>query len=513
MDSCAVKSIGESKKPSYKEKYRLQVHFSVPSGWMNDPNGLVYAGDYYHLFYQYNPKSTTFGSPHWGHARSKDLIHWENLPIALKPIDLPEGVGDIFSGCCVSDKNNVAGFTPKSMTDTNALIAVYTINSNVSQTQAISYSLDNGITWTAYKNNPVIQNPGVADFRDPNIIERDGKFYMTLAVHDRISFYSSKDLKEWRWLSDFGIKPNEGDKSGVWECPSLFSINDEQGNVHDILIVSENGPSRGSLLQYFIGKFDGNKFNSYDKSKLLWLENGFDNYAAIPYHNDPLKRLIIIGWLSNWLYTQGIPTSTWRGQMTIPRELSLKHINGNLYLAQRPVDELKNIKDSSKSWSLSKNLDIKNNQTFDITSIIPLKIGSVLSLEYVFDIGNVTNGKVGLKFGNSLGEFVTFLYNIEKNEYEFDRRNSGNVSFDIRFADIVPTATRISNDSLLSGQIILDTASIEIFADDGLNTFSALFFPTEPFEHIQVTNGIEDYGKSMTIQKLNVSALNSIWKH
>lgn len=501
---CCVAICWPINAKNYDENYRLQLHFSTPSGWSNDPNGLVYYNGFYHLFYQHNPVSTVFGPMHWGHARSSDLIHWENLPIALKPYEK----GDIFSGCCVVDTNNVTGIP----SNVSPLIAIYTLHNDQSQTQALAYATDEaGLTWDHYDANPIVPNPGIADFRDPNIFERNGKFYMTLAVKDRIRFYSSSDLKNWLELSDFGLSPNEGDKSGVWECPAMITLKDEQGNEHDILIVSENGDARGSLLQYFIGKFDGIAFKTYNQSRVLWAENGFDNYAAIPYHNDPHGRVIFIGWLSNWLYAQVIPTTGWRGQMTIPRELALQTIDGNIHLLQRPVNELNSLSDTNRTWSLQTPVVINTTQSINLTSQIPFETGSMLSLEYAIDIKSAANGKIGLQFSNNHNEFVSFNYDLSDGTYEFDRRKSGNVTFSSRFADTLARAKRISTENRLSARIILDTASIEIFADNGLNTFSALFFPSEPFGNIEVIGILPDSGASVTVQQLNVTALNGIW--
>lgn len=298
---CCLISLAIVNGQTYNEKYRLQLHPSVPSGWANDPNGLIYFNGYYHMFYQHNPNDTKAGNVHWGHFRSTDLIHWENLPIALYRFN---GY-DIFSGCCVSDEKNLTGFASASKDDETPLIAIFSMNKDKAQSQGMAYSLDNGINWTMYDKNPILPNPDLKkspDFRDPNIIERNGNFIMSLAVNDRISFYGSNNYKDWKWMSDFGVDPAEGDKCGQWECPSLFSLKDEQNNEHDILIVSENPCKNGSVLQYFVGKFDGVQFKNYNQTKVLWAENGPDNYAAIPFHNDPRGRIVLIGWMSNWLY-------------------------------------------------------------------------------------------------------------------------------------------------------------------------------------------------------------------
>ncbi|XP_031622608.1 uncharacterized protein LOC116340312 [Contarinia nasturtii] len=497
---------------NYTEKYRLQLHYSVPSGWMNDPNGLIYADGYYNLYFQYDPNSMAEDlRPHWGHAKSTDLIHWENLPIAIYPYEK----GTIYSGCCVLDENNVTGFGSHLPGQAEEpLIAIYSLHNVTtdSQTQGLSYSLDQGLTWTYYDDNPIIPNPGLEHFRDPNIFKRYGKFYMILAVFDRVSFYVSENLIKWEHFSDFG----EGDKNGIWECPALFTLKDEQNNEHDVLIVSEyiygGTPKIGGVTQYFIGQFNGTQFNTYNQSRQLWLENGQDNYAAVPYHNDPLGRnAILIGWMSNWKYAQTTPTSTWRGQLTIPRELGLKTVDGNLYLIQHPVDEFYSLIDRSRQWSLSTPYYMFGNQSINLTSQMTFKTGSMFTLDYDINIENIENGEIGLKFSNNLGEFVLFRYNGSSDGYVFDRQNSGNVTFSPNFANRISKAKRINTDNRLWGHIVLDTSAIEIFADDGLNVFTALFFPTEPFENIELIFDAEDTEKTMTVGKLSVSALNSIW--
>lgn len=508
---CGIRCLLAVNEPNYEEKYRLQVHYSVPTGWSNDPNGLIFANGVYHLYYQYNPEDATFGPMHWGHAQSTDLIHWETLPIAIHPYEK----GVIFSGCCLLDARNVTGIAPESTNDV-PIIAIYTINDkHNSQSQGMAYSLDKGNKFKQYAGNPIIPNQGISDFRDPNVFERNGRFYMIVAANDRVQFFSSKNLLAWKHRSDFGVKPNEGDKSGVWECPSLVTLKDEQGNQHDVLILSLNNKDlRTGQTQYFIGKFDGTAFKSYDESRVLRADNGFDNYAAIPYNNDPLGRVISIGWMSNWLYAREIPTSKWRGQMTIPRELALKSIDGDLHLIQRPIDTLNSLIDGARTWSLTTPVEISGKQSVELTSQIPFKTGSMLILDYMADIQNAANGSVGLQFGNEQNEFCSFFYSIDEGIYELNRRKSGDISFSSTFADRVARAKRISKSNVLTGRIVLDTASIEIFADDGLNTFSALFFPTQPYERIQMIVALEDTNltRSVVVQQFSVAALNSIWQ-
>jgi sucrose-6-phosphate hydrolase SacC (GH32 family) len=231
---------------------------------MNDPNGMVFHNGEYHLFYQHNPDSTVWGPMHWGHAVSKDMIYWEHLPIAL----YPDSLGTIFSGSAVVDNNNTSGFG----TAVNpALVAIYTYHDAEGekagrkdyQNQGIAYSLDNGREWITYDQNPVLRSPGIPDFRDPKVMwhEKSQQWIMALAVVDRISFYSSPNLKDWTKESEFGA--NIGAHGGVWECPDLFELQVEGTQDKKwVLLVSINpgAPNGGSGTQYFIGDFDGKNF-------------------------------------------------------------------------------------------------------------------------------------------------------------------------------------------------------------------------------------------------------------
>ena len=254
----------EKPKYTYDEPHRPQFHFTPPSGWMNDPNGMVYYQGEYHLFYQHFPDSTVWGPMHWGHAVSKDLVHWEHLPIAL----YPDSLGMIFSGSAVADIDNTSGFGTK---ENPPLVAIFTYHQMEGekegrtdfQTQGIAFSLDKGTSWTKYQGNPVLGNEGIKDFRDPKVMwyEPEQKWVMALAVYDHIRFYSSKNLKDWEPESSFG--EGIGAHGGVWECPDLFKLEVEgTGQEKWVLLVSINpgGPNGGSATQYFIGDFDGRNF-------------------------------------------------------------------------------------------------------------------------------------------------------------------------------------------------------------------------------------------------------------
>lgn len=246
------------------EAFRPQVHFSPNEKWMNDPNGMFYLDGEYHLFFQHNPDASIWGPMHWGHAVSNDLVHWKELPIAL----YPDEQGTIFSGSAVVDWNNSSGLGSK---ENPPVVALYTYhNAEMEkqgridyQTQALAYSLDNGRTWKKYSGNPVIENPGIKDFRDPKVMwhEPTGKWVMVLAQKDHIGFYSSDNLIDWSLTSTFGEKI--GSHGGVWECPELLLMPIEGTDQHRYVLlvsISPGGPNGGSATQYFVGDFDGKEF-------------------------------------------------------------------------------------------------------------------------------------------------------------------------------------------------------------------------------------------------------------
>ena len=299
-------------------EYRPRIHFTPAKNWMNDPNGLVWHKGEYHLFFQHNPHGTQWGHMSWGHAVSKDLLTWEELPVAIAEGD----DGAIFSGSAVSDDDD--------------LIAIYTRHTETNQSQCIARSTDNGRTFKKYENNPVLDE-NKKDFRDPKVFKYLDHWIMCVAQpHDhQISFYSSPNLTNWKHLSDFGPAAAQG---GVWECPDLFPLTLNNEEVW-VLIVSLNpGGLHGSGTQYFIGDFDGNTFvPRYSTDKPRWLDYGKDNYAGVTFSNEPTGKRIFIGWLANWDDVKSHPATSWTTQMTIPRELGLTNFNGEIVLTQQPT--------------------------------------------------------------------------------------------------------------------------------------------------------------------------------
>lgn len=398
--------------------HRPLFHFTPLRNWMNDPNGLVYYKGLYHLYFQYNPESIDHGNLSWGHATSSDLINWQEDPVALRN----DEVGMIFSGSAVVDHQNTSGFGSPG---NPPLVAIYTNHTERIQSQHIAYSLDDGFTWSKYRGNPVI-DLNLAEIRDPKVMwdERRGHWLMSLArPHEhQISFFASPDLKNWEHLSDFGPV---GATGGVWECPDLFEL-EYQGSTKWVLVVSLNpgGLQGGSGTQYFIGDFDGVQFIQTEfLGESKWIDFGADYYAAVSFNDAPDNRRIMIGWMSNWDYAKVLPTQPYRGQMSLPREITLESRNGKIALIQRPVAEVK---------------------------------GHVRNIELTTTAQEIAPG-------------VTIGIDPESSTVYIDRSKSAVVS-GVHHAPIESNLTNIS------AELVLDMSSVELFINDGEAVITDIFF-------------------------------------
>jgi len=471
----------------YDEPFRPQFHFTPQQKWMNDPNGMVFFNGKYHLFYQYYPYDIVWGPMHWGHAESRDLIHWKHLLIAL----YPDSLGNIFSGSAVIDKDNTAGFSK------NAMVAIFTYHNDEiwkagkknTESKGIAYSNDEGKTWTKYKGNPVLHNSGEQDFRDPKVFrfEKNKCWIMVLAAGDRIKFFSSQDLKKWKFESDF--KPEENIALGVWECPDLFNIKcDKEGKEKWVLIINhgDQGPNGGSGTRYFVGDFNGSTFKNIQPSK--WLDSGTDFYAAVTFGNVPANKRILLGWMSNWQYATRTPTAVWRSAMTLPRVLKLIKGEKDYFLIHQPV-ELKNI--STPLYSSKK-------ESLPFVKQVTDLMGSEIS----FEMPGIEND-FSVEFKNSAGEF--YKIEIKGSMFSADRSKSGKTDFGDKFAGKVQTML-LGDDKIKSVKMILDKSSIEIFLNGGKYSFTNQIFPNQPY-----TDLILKSGKVNSITNFKINKIKSVW--
>ncbi len=482
----------------YKEKYRPQYHFSPAKNWSNDPNGMVYYQGEYHLFYQYNPNDVVWGPMHWGHAVSEDLIHWEHLPIALEPDD---ELGMIFSGSAVVDKNDTSGF----FAGGEGLVAIYTTHlerkEGPLQQQAIAYSKDNGRSWTKYEGNPVIKNYGVADFRDPKVFwhQETQSWVMVVTCHDRVRFYNSANLKEWNYLSEFGQEI--GIHAEAWECPDLIKlpVENEDETVSAakkekwLLEVGDiRGGESGVAVQYFIGDFDGREFKSdYDQS--FFVDHGQDIYALQSWSNLPDEREIWLGWMNNIGYMSKIPTTGWRGMMSIPRELSLKDDGERIKLVQKPVKELQELREEFYS---AENIQLKNSKKINL---------SEQSFEIKAELDFNQAEEVVFALHKSKEQESLLKLNRKENKIIIDLNKSGNTDFDETF--LLEKEIEYNFKEKVEVNIFADRSSLEVFIDGGEVSITNLVFPEETAEEIEIRSA---EGQA-DIKILEVFKLNSIW--
>lgn len=481
--------------------YRPNFHYTPKKGWMNDPNGMFYLNGTYHLFFQHTPFQSVpdFSKMHWGHAISNDLVKWQELAPALAY----DEKGAIFSGSAIVDKDNTSGFGDGKNVPVVAIFTYHDMKKEKAgeidaQSQAIAYSLDNGKTWVKYSNNPVLKNPGIKDFRDPKVFwdAKRKQWVMGLAAQDRQHFYASKNLKEWVFLSEFGR--DVGGHEGVWECPDLFPIKVEGTNEEKwVLIVNINpgGPNGGSAGQYFVGDFDGKTFKmdelfkkQLQKQKVAWLDFGRDNYASVSFDNVPDNKRVIIGWMSNWDYAQQVPTTTWRGSMTIPREIQLIKKGDDYSLISNPVKEInKYITKTSTKKSLKGNgsLVLVEDGKIDLTQAI-----------VEFNLKNLKQDNYTFTLSNKAGESLNFGINNTENYLFIDRSKAGKIDFSEKFASTISKAPLDGNQKEAIFKIIIDKTSIEIFYNNGEKVMTEIFFLTEPFTKISAfsNQGIEVYG-------------------
>jgi fructan beta-fructosidase len=464
---------GYCQQKTYTEKYRPQFHFSPPSHWMNDPNGMVYYKGEYHLFYQYYPDSSVWGPMHWGHAVSRDLIHWEHLPVAL----YPDSLGYIFSGSVVVDEQNSSGFQRGPEKPMVAIFTYHDINGEKSgslhfQTQGIAYSNDRGRTWKKYSGNPVLKNPGFKDFRDPKVFwyTAGKEWVMSLAVGDRIQFCHSGDLKNWDLCGEFGM--HEGSHDGVWECPDLFPLQLGDGKQQKwVLLVSvgSGAPNGGSGTQYFTGDFDGKTFrNENPPQTILWVDYGSDDYAGVTWNNTGQRRLFL-GWMSNWQYAQLVPTKPWRSSMTLPRELSLHETAEGIRLFAIPAKETAALRTNKKPVFLSKR-----------TEMLP----GLEEILLTIDLKQVKENNFGLEFSNSRQERLILGFDKIRNGFYIDRTAAGENSFSKGFGTM-HFAPRTDTSDILKLDIFLDQSSVEFFADSGSIIMTDIFFPSQGYTLMQ----------------------------
>lgn len=464
---------------------RPQYHVTPWKNWSNDPNGLIYDGRLYHVFYQHNPEDHDWGPMHWGHSTSKDLYRWRHRPIALYPNEN----GYCFSGSAIMDVNNVSGLKTHGNVP---ILLFYTSHPSEPaedgqhyQTQSLAYS-DDGKRFTQYEHNPIIPNQGQADFRDPKVFYyEEGEYYvMVLAAGDHIEFYRSDNLLDWEHLSDFG--PAENTIEGVWECPDLFPLRLKK-KTYWVLIVSmgTNHEQGRAVTQYFIGDFDGTIFTSLeqtDHSRLI--DEGTDNYASVTFSGT--KEPIMMGWALNWGYAKDTPTDGYVGQMTSPRTLSLyRDVNKHISLASSPYRLPKDAVDDIHM--ISKNPYVLNFE------------GKPVAIEFTPD---EADPRFELTFRNDNGDHL-HVWQDEKRNLTVDRSHSGNLDYSDMLQDDRYLKRTVSPRTKKPGEfkVFLDGPLLEVFADDGSRVFTMVSYPDEPYNKLELRSAERAFGRVAVLQE------------
>lgn len=472
-----------------KEMFRPVYHHTPVYGWMNDPNGMFYKDGVYHLYFQYNPYGSVWGNMHWGHSTSTDLMHWNFEGCAI----VPDAWGAIFSGSCVVDHNNTAGFGK------GAVVAFYTSAKATPwgdvQSQSMAYSLDNGKTFTKYEGNPILTS-SEKDFRDPKVFwYAPGKHWvMMLAVGQHMEIYSSVNLKEWKKESEFGAM--QGAHGGVWECPDLVEIPVEGTREKKwVLICNLNpgGPFGGSAAQYFVGSFDGKKFVNESPTQTKWMDWGKDNYATVTWNNAPDGRCIALGWMSNWQYANNVPTRQYRSANTLARDLTLYREGQELYLKSTPSSEVK--KARGKKVSIP---SFKVSEKHEMVNLFEEKQGAY---EVEIVIQNAGASKIAFCLLNDKGEKVSMYYDLNRKQFVMDRSESGTVDFSKDFPAV--TVAPVNVDKELTLRLFVDRSSIEAFGEDGKFVMTNLVFPSQPYVKMCFEADKNGYAvKSLNVYKL-----------
>jgi len=474
--------------------WQPKIHFYSPPDWINDPNGPIFLNGQYHLFFQLNPFGDEWGHMSWGHAVSPDLIHWKQLPTAL-----PEEKGvAIFSGSTVEDRDNMSGLCGEAgEKSTGCMIAIYAGASPDKQTQNLAFSRDGGATWTKYAGNPVI-DLGLKDFRDPKVLwhAASKSWVMVVALPDqhKLRFYRSENLRQWKLASEFG--PAEA-VSGVWECPDLFELpvydsSDKLVDSRWVLNVNINpgGPAGGSGDQYFVGQFDGFHFTEdHPNSGPHWVDWGKDFYASTSFSNLPLNEdRIWIAWMSNWQYAAKLPSLPGRGEMTLARRLYLRLPKPDppptpsqepLLLVQEPVLGLAPDKINRAMFGGPEFMTIAQSNS----RIASKKLsGRVFRLRFTLAPGDASEAGVRVRRrtnnpSEAATEETVVGVNLEKGEVFVDRTHSGKTDWSPEFMGRVSAPLKHAQAYSISFEIVVDSNSIEVFAEDGETVLTSLIYP------------------------------------
>ena len=491
--------LSDSFDTSKKDYYHPSYHHTPPYGWMNDPNGMFYKDGTYHLYYQYNPFGSKWGNMYWGHATSRDLIHWQTHEPALAR----DTLGHIFSGSAVIDRMGIAGFGK------DAILAYYTAHRSLGgkqwQAQCLAYSTDNGMTYTKYQGNPILAPfDGVADFRDPKVFWYAPRkaWYMIVSADKERRFYQSEDLKKWNYVSAFG--EGYGARPNQFECPDFFELPmPETGERKWVMLVNINPgcPFGGSATEYFIGTFDGETFTPDTKPEVArWLDFGKDHYAFVTFHGVK-ERILGMPWTSNWQYANVTPFKQSRGMNGLPRELFLFSSAGRSYVGSRPAREVTTLR---REQILQPDLMLGDSVLF-FNLMKDYAEDFELELEFTPD---PAVERVGFTLLNEEGDSLPVYLDMKQGRVVMDRTRSGITDFgekatpheresgdwrqreglnyhnDFALSTWAPLELCVRRSYRL--RLFIDRSLAELFVEDGRIAMTNLIFPHSPYTSLRL---------------------------
>ncbi|MFP7737244.1 glycoside hydrolase family 32 protein [Priestia aryabhattai] len=473
-------------KERMSNRYRLGYHIMAPANWINDPNGLVQYKGEYHVFYQHHPYDENWGPMHWGHVKSKDLVHWEHLPVALAPGDVCDTDG-CFSGSAVDNNGELTLiYTGHHYTDKEKDLFY--------QNQNIAVSTD-GTTFEKVGENPVIAQPpadSAHHFRDPKVWKHNDVWYMVLgnSTKDnigRVILYRSSNLREWEYIGV--LAQSDGTLGYMWECPDFFELDGKYVLMISPQGIHKDGDLYNNLFQtgYFIGDYNY-ETNEFVHGAFTELDNGHDFYAVQTLLDEKGRR-IAIGWMDMWESNMPTKADGWCGALTLPREVTLGENNEIL---MNPVEELRLLRgiehNALTNQVVSENHLIETNE-------------DLLEIKAVFDLTNCNSQSVGLRVRGINKEETVLTYHLDKHKLTIDCSKSGKVEDGVRNAIL-------RTNKELSLRIFIDRSSIEVFANEGQATMTSRIYPTEDRLGIEVFADVGD----VRIKELTYWKLKDIWK-
>ncbi len=488
----------------YQEKYRPQLHFSPAINWLNDPNGLMYNEETkeYHLFYQYNPYGYDWGNMSWGHAVSKDMMHWKQKDIALYTDEL----GAIFSGCGVIDRYNTTGFFDDSTPPGARMVAVYSYHggdtSYGTQKQALAYSKDNGETWIKYDGNPVLPNPGNlygSDFRDPKVLwmeddsHPNGGIWLLVAAGGRARIFTSEDLIHWEHNSDLFCKDENGSDIPLEsECPDLFPLKLEGTNTTQWVYT-------GSGKFFVVGDLDKNSEGKYvftpETAQIPMVNSASRLYATQSFFNDPEGRRLLVAWVRDLTTAAALESEgkVWNGMVTIPMVAGLVK-NGDSYALTTELPE------EVEAYRGSKIKEIRNvSVSADSANLLEGLQAEKLDIEASIQLGTAAEVGFNLRMGDK--NLLNVRYDVAAKQLILDKSKTGTVYAEVEKMDLT------ADDGVVNLRILLDTAAIDVYANGGRAGTTTVYFT----ECDNLGAAFYVKGGTAAVRSMDVYPIRSVW--